>query len=440
MSWQMVIETRKPSSLTHSSALMGHAAILSTPNQAEKSTERIVLSPNGQNFSRLLGCVQTLQRSTANTATPDKVPSIVQEALASPNQPLDSGTRAYMEPRFGHDFSKVRIHTDSKAAESAQSINALAYTLGNDLVFSRGRYAPGTLEGRQLLGHELTHVVQQSKTINAPMIQRAETDTAGRCPDTMADSAGVLNTQVNAELSAAASSLPHPIYPPDMVNAAFSRLGAPHNAFLAIIENWANNHLTTSGGGYLATAGTKYASVPLLQRGIFQYMAPAVKLGTHCVGTDKIGHMFQQGYQQFMVSSSITGLGGTVGAGMGDRYARAWSEWTEGVLSPATRADAALMTWLTAQAALPRDLYTGWARGHFGLSATGVHSRGDIAANDSGMRFYQALMANPGLTFDINNFIVTGWDEEVSGNVYSSSIGAAVTSAGRINPNDVVLP
>ncbi len=111
------------------------------------------------------------------------IPSIVDEVLRSPGHPLDSGTRAYMEPRFGHDFSKVRIHADSKAAESAQVINAQAYTAGKDMVFGLGQYAPTTTKGQRLLGHELTHVVQQSNTINVPVIQRAETDTRGRCAD-----------------------------------------------------------------------------------------------------------------------------------------------------------------------------------------------------------------------------------------------------------------
>jgi hypothetical protein len=66
-----------------------------------------------------------------------------------------------MEPRFGHDFSKVRIHADSRASESARSVNALAYTVGNDVVFDRGRYTPSSEQGKQLLAHELTHVMQQ---------------------------------------------------------------------------------------------------------------------------------------------------------------------------------------------------------------------------------------------------------------------------------------
>ena len=88
------------------------------------------------------------------------IPSSVSETLRSPGQPLDTGTRSFMEPRLGYDFSKVRIHADSKAAESAQAIKSLAYTSGNHLVFNLGKYAPNSSEGKTLLGHELAHVVQ----------------------------------------------------------------------------------------------------------------------------------------------------------------------------------------------------------------------------------------------------------------------------------------
>jgi Domain of unknown function (DUF4157) len=77
-------------------------------------------------------------------------------------EPLGEQERAYFEPRFGHDFSQVRVHRDSRAAESAQSVNALAYTLGSDVVFGAEQYAPGTMAGRRLLAHELAHVVQQN--------------------------------------------------------------------------------------------------------------------------------------------------------------------------------------------------------------------------------------------------------------------------------------
>ena len=79
----------------------------------------------------------------------------------SPGQPLDRSTREFMEPRFGHDFSDVRVHTDSRAAQSAEAFAADAYTAGRDIYFAAGKYAPGFKDGQHLLAHELTHTVQQ---------------------------------------------------------------------------------------------------------------------------------------------------------------------------------------------------------------------------------------------------------------------------------------
>lgn len=105
----------------------------------------------------------TSQRWSANQAEPSAVPPIVYEVLGSPGQPLDVTARSFMEPRFGHDFSQVRVHTDAKAAESARAVNALAYTVGRDVVFGAGQYAPQTADGQRLITHELTHVVQQGE-------------------------------------------------------------------------------------------------------------------------------------------------------------------------------------------------------------------------------------------------------------------------------------
>ena len=96
------------------------------------------------------------QRSSASHAGPAAV-------LRSPGQALDLETRAFMEPRFGHDFSRVRVHTDAKAAESTRAMNARAYTIERDVVFGAERYAPGSKQGSRLLAHELAHVVQQSR-------------------------------------------------------------------------------------------------------------------------------------------------------------------------------------------------------------------------------------------------------------------------------------
>jgi Domain of unknown function (DUF4157) len=86
---------------------------------------------------------------------------------------LDPTLRAVMELRFGHDFSQVRVHTDTAAAASAAAVGALAYTVGQDVVFARGNYAPGTRKGRRLLTHELAHVVEQDRTAVPVRLQRA---------------------------------------------------------------------------------------------------------------------------------------------------------------------------------------------------------------------------------------------------------------------------
>ncbi len=88
----------------------------------------------------------------------------VDRALASPARSLDPATRAAMEPRFGHDFSQVRVHTGGQADASARALDANAYTVGRDIVFGRDRYSPHSPEGRRLLAHELTHVVQQGSS------------------------------------------------------------------------------------------------------------------------------------------------------------------------------------------------------------------------------------------------------------------------------------
>lgn len=103
-----------------------------------------------------------LNRKTTSREDIDKVPQIVHEVLRSPGQPLHAESRSYFEPRFGFDFSGVRIHYDQTAAQSAKRIDAEAYTVGSHIAFSEGRYRPGTITGDALLGHELTHVVQQT--------------------------------------------------------------------------------------------------------------------------------------------------------------------------------------------------------------------------------------------------------------------------------------
>jgi RNase P protein component len=105
--------------------------------------------------------------------TPEVTPDLKARlnAIRGGGRPLPQSDRAFFEPRFGRDFSQVRIHTDARAAEAARALNARAFTLGRDVAFGAGQYSPGTTAGWRLLAHELAHVVQQSKNI-CPRIQR----------------------------------------------------------------------------------------------------------------------------------------------------------------------------------------------------------------------------------------------------------------------------
>jgi hypothetical protein len=107
-----------------------------------------------------------------SSPTNNFAPPIVHDVLRSPGQPLDAATRAFFEPRLGHNFSKVRVHWDEQAAESAKAVQARAYTVGRDVVFGAGEFAPGSEAGQRLLGHELTHTIQQSRSRSGTALQR----------------------------------------------------------------------------------------------------------------------------------------------------------------------------------------------------------------------------------------------------------------------------
>ncbi len=96
------------------------------------------------------------------------VPAVVHEVLRSPGQQMNPDNRAFMETRFGRDFSNVRVHADAEATQSARSLDAQAYTVGRHIVFDSRHYTPGTAQGRRLLAHELAHTIQQGETSVLP--------------------------------------------------------------------------------------------------------------------------------------------------------------------------------------------------------------------------------------------------------------------------------
>jgi hypothetical protein len=103
------------------------------------------------------------ESTIAEDREPHTVPHVVHDVLQEPGLPLDGQTRAFFEPRFGYDFSRVRVHAGEKAADSVRAVNARAYTIGEDIFFANGQFSTGSGAGKQLMAHELAHVVQQSK-------------------------------------------------------------------------------------------------------------------------------------------------------------------------------------------------------------------------------------------------------------------------------------
>jgi outer membrane protein OmpA-like peptidoglycan-associated protein len=140
--------------------------------EADRAADQVMRAPDPEvsvaaapkQISRTCRCEEEegrLRRKPAGPRSARAAPAIVCEVLRSQGQPLDAATRSDLEPRFGYDFGQVRVHTDVRAAESAGALNALAYTVGQDVVFGAGQYRPHTGGGRRLLTHELSHTVQQ---------------------------------------------------------------------------------------------------------------------------------------------------------------------------------------------------------------------------------------------------------------------------------------
>jgi Domain of unknown function (DUF4157) len=146
-----------------------------TRQTAQGPTHGLTPSENDQGsvhfLQRYLGN-SSLQSLVTGSETPQEsaLPSVVPDVVRSPGRPLDPTLRTAMGSRFSADFSQVRVHTDTKAAESAQAIHAQAYTFGRDIVLSQGAYAPHSHRGRKLIAHELAHVIQQNRGGKPPRL------------------------------------------------------------------------------------------------------------------------------------------------------------------------------------------------------------------------------------------------------------------------------
>lgn len=126
---------------------------------------------DGETFEPSTSASREVGPQTGSSSTD----SLVRGALSSPGQPLDESTRAFMEPRFHQDLGHVRVHSEMSSAESsADAVNALAYTVGSDIVFGPGQYSPRTEAGTRLLVHELTHVVQEKSASPTRILRQAK--------------------------------------------------------------------------------------------------------------------------------------------------------------------------------------------------------------------------------------------------------------------------
>jgi hypothetical protein len=146
-------------------------------NEADRVADHVLAMPMHPDIGYSSPRIQ--RYSSQPGGEPGEAPSSVAQTIATPGQPLDSGTRTFMESRFGYDFSGVRVHSGTAAEQSARDVHAFAYTVGRDIVFGAGRFAPGTHDGRRLIAHELTHVVQsgsESSRMNSQTILRQVDD------------------------------------------------------------------------------------------------------------------------------------------------------------------------------------------------------------------------------------------------------------------------
>ncbi len=132
-------------------------------HEADRVADQVMSMSANSSIARSTPKIQCASTSASGSAA--NVPASVSRVLSSSGRPMQSGLRQDMEDRFGQNFSQVRMHTSTTAEQSARDVNAHAYTVGNNVVFGAGQFAPGTNEGRRLLAHELAHVVQQSSNV-----------------------------------------------------------------------------------------------------------------------------------------------------------------------------------------------------------------------------------------------------------------------------------
>ena len=273
--------------------------------EADRVADQVLSAPV---HSAVSSVTPSIQRFTGqSTGIEGAATPSVDHVLASSGKPLDATLQQDMGQRFGHDFSRVRVHTGTAAEQSARDVNAHAYTVGHNIAFGVGRFAPGTYEGRRLLAHELTHVVQQSANQGVGLIQRAEVDdrSCAGLPDIAPD----IDTKVNSEISAAKSAASTPLVVADFLKDVAGRVGG---TFVGSIEKFIQGIATSKRTNPAQDlSNTKFAGVENVNRfyklhtaGLAKVVGPAANVKSICTGADKFGHFFEEGFLYFQISKA----------------------------------------------------------------------------------------------------------------------------------------
>lgn len=155
-------DVMKSSSSSPESNVKLSSPMSNNEKQLDRKCKECQLKEGEETGEEKLNASRKPSSSSLDLEASEEIANQINNARVGGGSLLDFSTREFMESRFGHDFSKVKIHTGEMAHRSASKVNALAYTIGDDIVFEEGQYQPHTSEGRRLLAHELTHVVQQS--------------------------------------------------------------------------------------------------------------------------------------------------------------------------------------------------------------------------------------------------------------------------------------
>lgn len=418
-------------------------AVASPEYEADRVAEQVMRAPapHGGGWPARRSAGHSVERGGAG---PIEVPPGLSEGLRSPGVPLDSASRTFFEPRFGHDLGNVRIHANPQAAASAAAIGARAYTVGGNIVFGERQHAPATYAGKRLLAHELTHVLQQRA--GGVSVQRAEVDdNPDFCfpPDgspPLRDIAGLVNdwiVQAQAKARNEALDVPTAIY--DELGVGFKTV--VEERILALPEGQVR---------HVSYGESRYRLNPVRVTG--WPMAPVVNLCGVCVGADKLGHFFQQGSEYFRIGEALrerirtwtpderqafaaaAGIGGPLSSPVDeedlfiDSYTHEYGKYLEGL--PHRLPDEEI-AWLGDVIEEYRffGYYGKWA------GPSGVMSRADLEANKQGGYFYRDAMRAPAMPMDICRYVNDDWNEYANPNTFGGAGGMRFAEGPRL-PED----